>query len=152
MNDTTFEHVKEIVEKVVRKDGLEVVDIQFPRFKSKQVVRVFIDKEGGVTLDDCKRISMQVGEALEIEDPFPMRYTLEISSPGIDRPLKTTSDFKRNIGRTLRIMVSESTGETMSYTGVLKELKEDFIVLETSGGIKEVPLISVVKGQVCIPF
>lgn len=145
----TYEHVKEIVEGVVSENGLELIEIQFPRFRARQIVRVFVDKNGGVTLDDCKRVSLRLGEILDIEDPFPSRYTLEVSSPGVDRPLKTAGDFRRNVGRTLNVVVSEGTEETKSYTGVLKKLCGETAVMVTDEGEVEVPFDRIIKGQVC---
>ncbi|MFQ6091882.1 MAG: ribosome maturation factor RimP [bacterium] len=147
-----YERVRAFVERVVREDGVELVDIQFPRFKARQLVRIFIDKEGGVTVDDCRRVSVKVGAALDIEDPFPGRYTLEVSSPGVDRPLKTLGDFRRNIGRTLRVAVSEGGDQQKAYTGVLKELQGETVVLQTAQGRVEVPLATITKARVCTAF
>lgn len=148
MTEVAYDHVKELVKTVVREAGFEVVEIQFPRYKSRQIVRVFIDKVGGVTLDDCKLVSRQIGERLDIEDPFPSRYTLEVSSPGVDRPLKTVDDFRRNIGRTLAIQVSEGQNTMRTYTGVLKELHGEQATLETSEGQIDIDIAAIVKGQV----
>ena len=152
MNDRVYEQGREVVEKVVQEDGLKLVEIQLPRFRSKQLVRVFIDKEGGVTLDDCKRISVRLGEIFDIEDFFPTRYTLEISSPGVDRPLTTVGDFRRNIGRTLHVLVSEQRDETKTYTGVLKTLQGEVAVIETAQGEMQIPLASIKKGHVQATF
>lgn len=147
-----FEQVRERIERVVGEDGFELVDIQFPRFKARQLVRIFIDKKGGVTIDDCRRVSVKVGEVLDIEDPFPMRYALEVSSPGVDRPLKTLQDFRRNVGRTLRLVVSEDGDEEKACTGVLKGVEGETVVVETANGSMEIPLRTIAQAQVCTVF
>jgi ribosome maturation factor RimP len=149
MNDAVHNRVKELVERVVQEDGVELVDIQLPRFRSKQLVRIFIDKVGGVSIDDCRRISKKVGDVLDIEDPFPSRYTLEVSSPGVDRPLKTESDFRRNVGRTLRVSISDTENVEGTHTGVLKEIHNDVLLLETDSGRLEIPLKRIGKARVC---
>ena len=149
VSDAIQTRVKELVEGVVREEGLELVDIQFPRFKARQVVRIFIDREGGVTIGDCRRVSLRVGETLDIEDPFPTRYTLEVSSPGVDRPLKTVRDFQRNVGRTLRLALSEEPHRDTTRNGVLKEIRGETLVLETEQGRLDVPLRHIAKAQVC---
>ncbi len=150
MADTTSDRIHQIVNGVVAEDAVEVIEIQLPRFKTKQIVRIFIDKESGVTLDDCRRISKKVGERLEIEDLFPSRYVLEVSSPGLDRPLTTVRDFKRNTGRSICLVTRDAEGEKRSVTGVVQQVAEEAITLETSGGIEEIPLRSIVQGKVCI--
>jgi ribosome maturation factor RimP len=150
MVDTPYDHVKRMVTGVAEEAGFAVVEIQFPRYKSRQVVRVFIDKTGGVTLDDCKQVSSKIGERLDMEDPFPTRYTLEVSSPGVDRPLKTIDDFRRNTGRTLTVYVSDESDEVTTHSGVLKEVQGKGIVLETSKGKMDIDMATIVKGQICV--
>ena len=149
MNDAVHNRVKELVERVVHEDGVELVDIQLPRFRSKQLVRIFIDRVGGVTIDDCRRISKKVGDVLDIEDPFPTRYTLEVSSPGVDRLLQTESDFRRKVGRTLRVSISDTNNVEGTYAGVLKEVQDDVLLLETDTGMLKIPLKTIGKAQVC---
>ncbi|UCE20188.1 MAG: ribosome maturation factor RimP [Gemmatimonadota bacterium] len=152
MSDAINNRVKELVERAVQEEGFELVDIQFPRFRARQQVRIFIDKEGGVTVGDCRQVSKRIGEVLDIENPYPMRYTLEVSSPGVDRPLKTVRDFQRNVGRTLSVSVSEEHCQEVLRNGVLKEVDEETVVLETDGGRLEIPLRCIVKAQVCTKF
>lgn len=83
--------------------GLELADLELKGEGRRQVLRIFIDKPGGVTLDDCAEVSRDVSALLEVEDPIEGAYTLEVSSPGLDRPLKKPRDFERHIGRLVRI-------------------------------------------------
>lgn len=150
MPDTTSDRIQQIVASVVAEEGLDVVEIQLPRFKTRQMVRIFIDKDSGVTLDDCRLISRKVAERLEIEDLFASRYVLEVSSPGLDRPLKTARDFKRNMGRSVCLVTKDVEGENRSVTGVVRQVTEEAITIETSGGTEDFFLHSIVQGKVCI--
>ena len=149
MKNATYDRVTKLVEHVVKDEGVELVEIQFPRFRGRQLVRIFIDKEGGVTVGDCRRVSIAVGEVLDIEDPFPTRYHLEVSSPGVDRPLRAPGDFRRSIGRTVRLSTSGAGDEERTYTGVLKELQGETVVLDTEKGRVDVPLDAIRKATVC---
>lgn len=134
----------------VEEEGFELIDVLFPRFKSKHLVRIFIDKEGGVTVSDCRRVSARVGEILDIEDPFPTRYTLEVSSPGVDRPLETVRDFQRNVGRTLRVSMSRDDHHEVIHSGVLKDVQNETLFLETEKEKVQIPLRYISKAQVCV--
>lgn len=90
-----LERVHEIAERVATSEGLELVEVEFHGRGSNAVLRVFIDKPGGVTIDDCQNVSRQLSVILDVEDPIPDSYTLEVSSPGLDRKLSKPSDFER---------------------------------------------------------
>lgn len=100
---TTLEKVESVVLPVLQDMALELVDIEYKREGRDWVLRLFIDKEGGVTLDDCVAVSREVGAILEIEDFIQTAYRLEVSSPGLDRPLKKPSDFQRFVGERVKI-------------------------------------------------
>ena len=95
--------IQAMVDPILDDFGLECVDIEFKREAQGQVLRIFIDKEGGVTLDDCVTVSRELGAVLEVDDPVPGAYRLEVSSPGLDRPLKTPRDFERFAGQPVKI-------------------------------------------------
>jgi len=87
--------------------GLELVDIEYKREGRAMVLRLFIDREGGITLDDCATVSRELAEILEVEDFISAQYTLEVSSPGLNRPLKKAADYERYRGRLIRIKTFE---------------------------------------------
>ena len=87
--------------------GLELVDIEYKREGRAMVLRLFIDREGGITLDDCATVSRELAEILEVEDFISAHYTLEVSSPGLNRPLKKAADYERYRGRLIRIKTFE---------------------------------------------
>jgi len=97
------ESVRAIAEPIVRALSLELVDVECAGQGSRMVLRVFIDKPGGVTLSDCEQVHLSLGHALDVEDPIPHGYTLEVSSPGLDRPFKRREDYRRSLGKTVRL-------------------------------------------------
>ncbi len=102
--------IEKEIEKIVSSEGLELVHVEFRRQGSSFVLRVDIDKDGGVTLDDCAMISNQLNAFLDVEDPVPGRYELEVSSPGLDRKFYRHSDYQKFQGRLVRVKTKDSVG------------------------------------------
>ncbi|UCD36505.1 MAG: ribosome maturation factor RimP [Nitrospiraceae bacterium] len=131
--DTIRETVREIIEPVVNALGVELDDLVLSRMKGKALLRVFIEKEGGVTIDDCERVSREVEAILDVEDPIPFSYVLEVSSPGLDRPLKRPGDFKRFRGSMARVVTQELIDNQSFFIGKIAEVKDDGVVLLMPG-------------------
>ncbi len=111
--------IRTLAEQVIPRAGYELVDVECRRESDGWKVRLFIDKPGGVSLDDCQRMSREFGTLLEVEDPIPYRYTLEVSSPGLNRPLKRASDFVRAVGQRVRLVTREPLEGQRNYAGRL---------------------------------
>ncbi len=109
--------VKEIIEPVIKGLGVALEDMELRKMGRRVFLRVIIDKEGGVTIDDCEQVSREIEAQLDVEDPIPYPYTLEVSSPGLDRPLKTPGDFKRFCGKTARIVTSAPVENQTFFIG-----------------------------------
>ncbi len=107
--------LKQIVEKAVSSRGVELIDLIHVRSGRRQVVRLLIDKVGGVSVEECAVVSRRVSADLDMADFLEGRYTLEVSSPGIDRPLKTPADFRRKLGREVSLRI---TGEDPLAAGI----------------------------------
>lgn len=99
--------LKELIEQISEDLGLEVLEYDLFTAGTSKILRLFIDREGGVTIQDCSKMSRELGTALDLEDLLPFAYNLEVSSPGVDRPLKTPRDFNRNQGRLVKINLTE---------------------------------------------
>lgn len=99
------EIVTEIANPVVNKHSFELVDVEFIKEGSSWYLRIYIDKPGGITIDDCQVVSEEISDILDKEDPIPHSYFLEVSSPGLDRPLKKESDFERFKGELVEVKV-----------------------------------------------
>ncbi len=106
--------IKAMAEALLQEEKMELVDMELLREGRGWVLRLFIDKVGGITLDDCASVSRQLGDQLEVEDLIPFRYTLEVSSPGLDRPLKKDQDFLRHIGKQVQV-ITRSPWEGRSF-------------------------------------
>jgi ribosome maturation factor RimP len=122
-----LERIRAIAERVARSHGLDVWDIVSRREPHGQVVRVFIDRPGpaatpeeSVSVEDCALVSREIGTILDVEDPLPFTYTLEVSSPGLDRPLRGEDDYRRFAGRLAKIVVSEAVDNQKAFEGRLR--------------------------------
>ncbi len=100
------QRVQEIAAPILWAMGIELVDVVCVGQGPRTIVRVFIDKPGGVTLHDCEQVHLSLGPALDVADPIPHSYTLEVSSPGLDRPLKTPGDYQRSLGKLINVKLS----------------------------------------------
>lgn len=128
--------------------GLEVVDVQFLKEGGQRILRVLIDREGGISLDDCEALSRALGEDLDQADPIPYSYCLEVSSPGIERPLKKEQDFRRFAGRQINCRLYSPLQGRKNFSGVLLGLEGQEILLESeSGAVIRLPLSSVASAR-----
>lgn len=119
--DGVEDRVRALAAPVAEGFGLELVDIVFTSEFGRRVLRVYIDKPGGITVDDCERVSRELSTVLDVEDPIPQSYSLEVSSPGLDRPLKTEKDFSRFAGRRARIRSKEAIDGRRNFKAVIDE-------------------------------
>lgn len=126
-------NLRNLIEPVIVAMGCELVGIEYQTHGRNALLRIYIDKEGGVGLEDCQRVSYQVSGVLDVEDPIPGRYTLEVSSPGLDRPLFTVEHFIRFTGRRVRVRLSGPLEGRRKFTGILQGIRADSIVLEEDG-------------------
>ena len=118
-----------IVEPILQKYQFELVDVEFVKEAGSWHLRVYIDKEGGITVDDCELISRQLGDWLDQEDFITDSYILEVSSPGLGRPLKKEKDFARSIGKDVEIRLYQPLNKQKEYTGALKSYDADTVTI-----------------------
>lgn len=127
--------VQEIAERVAASEGLEVVEVQLLGGGGARVLRIFIDKPEGVTHGDCEAISQNVGTILDVEDVIPgAHYTLEVSSPGVERKLTKPRDFERFVGQKVKVALRQPIENQRHYMGTLKSFAEGILTLEPSPG------------------
>jgi ribosome maturation factor RimP len=108
---------------------VEVVNIEMAGSLRKPTLRIFIDKEGGVTLDDCEKFSRGMSAVLDVEDPMRSPYVLEVSSPGLDRPLKRLKDFEASVGKLARVITRESIDKQNFFVGRIARVRDNMIFL-----------------------
>jgi ribosome maturation factor RimP len=113
--------------------GYELVELEFAPAGSGGLLRLYIDAAPGITLDDCERVSRQVSAVLESEDPIPGHYTLEVSSPGLDRVLRTRAHFERFLGSRVKVQLAVPLAGRRRFTGALLEVRDEGIVVEVDG-------------------
>ena len=133
--NTVVEKVREITERVGADKGLEIVDVQLLGGGGTRVLRIFIDKPEGVTHADCEYISQNVGTILDVEDVIPGgRYTLEVSSPGVERKLVKYKDFERFTGKKIKTILREPVENSRRWEGTLASCADGLITLEVTNG------------------
>lgn len=147
MEDTKGK-ISELAASVAAEYGVEVVDIEFAGSMRRPTVRIFIDKTGGVTLDDCALFSRAVSAVLDVEDPIKSSYVLEVSSPGLDRPLKKLRDFEVSVGKLARIITKESIERQNFFVGRITGVRDNIIILSMKdSGVIEIPYANVSKAR-----
>jgi len=129
---SVVDRISETISPILWTLGLELADVVCVGQGSRSVVWVFIDKPEGVTLDDCERAHKALGPALDVADPFPHAYTLEVSSPGLDRPFKRIQDFRRAIGKRVTLKLKEPLAGQWRLVGTLAGVTDDSVTLELS--------------------
>jgi len=155
-----LEQIRAIAERVARSRGLEIWDIQSRRETSGHVVRVFIDRPGpaatpedSVSIEDCEQVNREIGTILDVEDPLPFTYTLEVSSPGLDRPLRDADDYRRFAGRLAKIVVREPVDNQKAFEGRLLGVEQDDVLLEAPNGRRHrLPLRMITRGRLEVEF
>jgi ribosome maturation factor RimP len=115
--------IEAMVEGLLKSEGLELVDLEFRKEARGWVLRIFMDKPGGVTLDDCSEISREIGDQIDVNELIPHSYTLEVSSPGLDRPLKKEKDFLGSIGKLIQLSTSVSWEGQTFFKGILLDFQ-----------------------------
>ena len=155
-----LEHIRAIAERVAAARGLEIWDIQSRRETGGHVVRVFIDRPGpsaspddSVSIEDCEQVNREIGTILDVEDPLPFAYTLEVSSPGLTRPLRGLDDYRRFAGRLAKIVVKEAVDNQKAFEGRLNGVDGEMVLLEApSGRLHKLPMHLITRGRLEVEF
>jgi ribosome maturation factor RimP len=147
MGSEIADRVRAMTEPILLDEGMELVDIEYRRESRGWVLRLILDKEGGVTLDDCTRISQEVGRNLDLEDFIEAPYTLEVSSPGLNRPLKTEKDFVKYVNSLIKVKTVNPMEKRRQFKGRLLGISENHIKMEVDGKIFQIPLSNVANAH-----
>lgn len=159
--EALLEKVRLLAEPVLASLHLELVDLEFKHEGRDWFLRFFIDKDGGVTLDDCSAFSHEIGALLEVEDLIEPAYRLEVSSPGLDRPLKKPADYERFTGHLVKIKTFEKLDpdgrghSRKTFVGVLLGLQDGVVRIEQNdkrGGVAAFPLSGIAKANLEFEF
>ena len=142
-----------IVEPVVNGQVYELVDLEWKHEAGAWVLRVYIDKEGGVSLDDCANVSRELSAVLDVSDELHVPYNLEVSSPGLNRPLRRESDFRRFVGQKAKIRTRVPVGESRrNFSGTLVAVEAGRVRIDVGDQICDVPVDVVEKANLIYEF
>jgi ribosome maturation factor RimP len=155
-----LEKIRAIAERVAAARGLEIWDLQSRREAHGHVVRVVLDRPGpsatpddSVSIEDCEHVNRELSTILDVEDPLPFAYTLEVSSPGLTRPLRQPEDYRRFQGRLAKVVVREPVDNQKAFEGRLRGLDGEDVLLEAPNGRQHrLPLSLITRGRLEVEF
>lgn len=149
------QRISDIVEPLLVREGFELVDVEIIGRGPGTIVRIYIDKPGGVTLDDCAYVSEAVDPMLDVEDPIETAYNLEVSSPGLDRPLRKPADFERFAGSKVKVKTYgpiPGAGSRKVFTGQLQGIEGEEIRVDVDGTVYSIELPDIAKANIVYEF
>lgn len=142
------DHVKEVIMPILADEHLELVDIEYKKGKGGWTLRIFIDKEKGVTLDDCEKASREISALLDVKDIIHHAYNLEVSSPGLDRPLTKLDDFIRYRNKKARLKTKTPLQGRRNFSIVIEGVRgENVVVRDSEGKTWEIPIADIEKAK-----
>ncbi len=152
--ESVVEHARRVLEPILVRDGYELVDVEWVRGAGRWTLRVFIDREGGVNVDDCQLVSKTVEPLLDVEDFIEPAYDLEVSSPGLDRPLRKPEHFARYAGQRVQVKAygpiagtAEASAPRKSWTGKLEGYRGGAVLVDVDGVLHRIPHDQIAKAH-----
>lgn len=145
-------HLWELFEPVIEDMGYQLIEIEYHPNPNYGVLRLYIDKEDGVLVEDCSAVSRQISAILDVEDPVPGKFNLEVSSPGMDRPLRRVEDFQRFIGEVARIKTSMVFEGQRNFKGRISGIEDDLIIIECENKEVRLPVTAIDKARLVPDF
>ena len=142
--------VAEIIEPITQEENIELVDVEYKKVGKTWALRVYIDKNLGITLNDCQRISRQVEDLIEVHEVISDPYVLEVSSPGLDRPLTKERDFIRNKEKRVQVKSFSPINDKKQRIGTVQDFKNGILYLKDADGIQEIPLENIAQAKLTI--
>ncbi|MFD1360371.1 ribosome maturation factor RimP [Lentibacillus salinarum] len=154
MSSKIVETTEQMAEPILQERGLELVDVEYVKEGKSWFLRVYIDKEGGVDIDECGIVSEQLGDKLDQEDLIEGAYFLEVSSPGVERPLKSKQDFTDHVGSNIYVKLYEPIDGDKEYEGTLLAFTDETAVIaykvKTSDKRVEIPYKKIAKARLAV--
>jgi len=143
---TLKDKIERLVTSPIEEEGFELIELKLAQYRRNCRLQLFIDSDHGVNIDDCARLSKAIGPILEASRLFPGEYTIEVSSPGLDRPLRTTRDFRRRIGERIKIFFNDNM--LAPAEGILVAADEQSLELQIGDGNEKYDLVAVRTGKI----
>ena len=144
--------VADLVEPILGEMGFELVDVEYLSKYGRWVLRLYVDKEGGVTIDDCAWVSGEIGDLIDVKDLITHEYILEVSSPGLNRPLKKEKDLVWATGRRVKLRMVTPVSGRRNFTGTLKNFENGTLYVEAEGTLVALPWLEVEKANLVYEF
>jgi len=141
-----------LIEPVLDEMGFELVDIEYLPVRGRWVFRIYVDKEGGITLDECARVSNEIGDLIDVRDIFQHEYVLEVSSPGLNRPLKREKDFVRAVGKKIEVKMAIPVNGRRNFAGYLQGFKDRTLYLKVEDNLVPLSWRGVEKANLVYEF
>lgn len=151
MRQDTY-RLRQLLTPVIEAMGYELVGVEFNPSRTDALLRVYIDQETGINVEDCERVSHQISGILDVEDPIPFNYTLEVSSPGLDRPLFEARHFTQFAGQRVRLQLSAPVNGRKKLLGMLQGMQGDEVVIAVDDADLRVPLDIIDKARLVPDF
>ncbi len=155
-SESIADRARTLLEPILAREGFELVEVEWGREGPAWVLRLFVDRPGGVTIEHCQELSRTIEPILDVEDFIEPSYNLEVSSPGLDRPLRKPADFERFAGQRAHVKtyapIPTEAGPRKNWTGTLKGFKDGAVEIEVDGTIYRVPHASIAKAHLEYDF
>jgi len=146
------ESITAIIEPVVQEESLELVDVEYKKMGKTWTLRIYIDKDRGITVEDCQKVSHQIADMIEIDELIVNPFVLEVSSPGLDRPLKKEKDFLRYRGEPAEVKTFSPIENRRNFQGIIEDCKDQILYLKEDGASIKIPLDTIAKAKRTIEF
>ncbi|HSR13777.1 MAG TPA: ribosome maturation factor RimP [Thermodesulfobacteriota bacterium] len=146
-SDKLLEDIRQVVEPIAASGGFELVDLEYRRESHGWVLRIYLDREGGITLEDCAGISGEIGTVLEVKDLIPNPYALEVSSPGLTRPLKKPEDYEKFKDQLVKIRLYQPLEGRKNFKGTLLGIEGETVRVNVDGCIYDLPFRGIAKAN-----
>jgi len=147
-----YQSVADLIKPTLEENGIELVDIEYKKTGKTWVLRVFIDKNQGVTVSDCQKLSREIEDLIEIHELIDNQYVLEVSSPGLDRPLKKEADFLRNKGKRIQIKTYSPVNNKKENAGTVIDFVNGTLFLKDKNDILKISLTEIAQAKLIIKF
>jgi len=152
MLKVTIDAIIDVIEPFLEHEGYELVDAEFKNEQRGWVLRVYVDKEGGVNIDDCAGLSREMGNLLDVEDVIPQKYSLEVSSPGLSRPLRKKEHFDRVVGEQIKVKTHMPIEGQRNFKAKLVSVSEDTITVEDERKDTEIDISNIEKASLIYKY
>ena len=149
---SVYQSVTYLIEPIVKESNIELVDVEYKKMGKTWILRVYVDKRQGVTVYDCQKLSREIEDLIEVHELISGPYVLEVSSPGLDRPLKKETDFLRNKEKMIRVKTFSPIDNKKEVLGTIKDFTNETLFLKGDNGVLEVQLANIAQAKLIIEF